>query len=121
MKTKYDLTNAQALVEEYCAGISNPDTIPTKYNRCWLEFAMERLGIIPNVRALGLFESHVIWYACLVVTGNVRRVTRLEGQFLFIKPGCCTETTIRKMLKGQSNSIGAPVLREILANTAVAA
>lgn len=101
MKTKFDLTNAQALVTEYVAALNDPSRMPVRTAaRSFLEPLMEKHGVIPSVRGLGFMEAHTIWYACLIVTGNVRRVSRLEKT---LRAGGwagrnTTETTIRRLL-----------------------
>jgi hypothetical protein len=122
MRTKYDLANAAALVAEYEAHIANPDRKVGQTGRVWLEFFLEKHGIIPSARGLHLGESHALWYAILVITKSVRRVSRLEVKHNTARPGRTTERTIRMCLSNKASiyrdNHSAVLLREILANHA---
>jgi len=98
MKTKYDLSKAPAVVDEYVAAIQDKSQAPGKHGRTWLEFVMQRNGLIPDVRQLGFMESHALWYACLVTTKRVREVSRLEIENKHARKGRTTERTIRRTL-----------------------
>jgi hypothetical protein len=98
--------------------IQRPDLPPARIgSRSWIELAMARHGIVPTYKdQFGWGDSNAIWYACLVVTGNVRRVSRLEKQLRMCRQ-TTTETTIRRMLgrKGiLANAISTRYLHEIL-------
>ncbi len=120
MKTKFDLTNAQAVVDEYCTSLADPTQIPGRIGRTWIETRLEKHGVIPDMRGLGFMESHAIWYACLIVTGSVRRVSKLERTLLpgrTTHRGVSTESTIRKMLDRvwpAGTGVAASYLHEIL-------
>lgn len=118
MRTTFDLTNAKALVDDYIQTLSDPEKIPARCNRTWVEFALERHGIIPDVRGLAFMESHSLWYACLIVTGAVRKVSRLESKILHPLPGQTTENTIRRIRNGTlRGGIVDRCLSEILERT----
>lgn len=116
--TKYDLTNAASVVAEYIAALNDPNRMPARTAaRSFIEPVLEKHGVIRSVRELRFMEAHAIWYACLVVTGNVRRVSRLEKSLMRVRDGRSTEKTI-KMLRTRKgiagNSIAAVHLNEIL-------
>lgn len=114
---KYDLSKANAVIDEYVKAIQGPGV--RRFNRVWLEFCMERNGLIPNVRHLHFGESHALWYACLVHTGRVREVSRLEVKTNCCRPGVTTDKTIKKCLSAKwsttRDTLSARLLREILA------
>ncbi len=111
-----DFSKAPQVVAEYERELSREDVIPTKIGcRSWVEFCLERNGVIHDVRALRFSESHAIWYACLIKTGAVRRISRMEKRLRLNVWGRSTEGTIRRMLKGNlRDTIAAVYLRGFL-------
>lgn len=117
MRTQYDLTKANAVINEYVAAVSDKNQVPSKHNRTWLEFCMQRNGLIPDVRQLAFMESHALWYACLVITGRVREVSRIEAKNNH-KAVRTTEATITRCFSNKypivRDSLTAHLLREII-------
>ncbi len=118
MKTAdFNFTNASAAIDEYLRELNRPDKIPTQIsNRVWIEFLLERHGILADVRKLSFGQSHAAWYACLLKTGRVRQVSRAESS-VFRRPGSrTTESTIRRLTKGDlRSSVTGAVLSDLLA------
>jgi hypothetical protein len=111
---KIDLAKANALIDEYIAELTNVDRI-AHVGRSWLEFAFERHGLIADQRKLPVFDSHPLWYACLILTRRVREVSRLETKHMSTAPGRTTENTIRRLRKGNlRHTVTAPRLEAIL-------
>lgn len=102
----FNFSNARAAIEEYLTELARTDRIPTQIsNRVWIEFLLERHGIIPDVRKLRFGQSHAAWYACLLKAGSVRRVSRAESAVGLVRPGArSTESTIRRLTKGHQTS-----------------
>jgi hypothetical protein len=117
--TAIDFSKAGLVVDEYVKAMTNPDprAMPKQISsRSWIEFCLERNGVIKDVRALKLGQSHALWYACLILTKRVREVSRLEKRLLFIRPGGTTENTIKRLLDGDLRSnIGSQLLKDFLA------
>jgi len=98
MKTKYDMTKANAVVDEYIAAISDTNQTTGRHGRTWMEFVMQRNGLIPDVRGLALGESHALWYACLLTTKRLREVSRQEIAMRHARKDRTTEMTVRRCL-----------------------
>lgn len=117
MRTKYDLTKANAVVEEYLAAISDTSQRTGTHGRTWLEFVMQRNGLIPDVRSLALGESHALWYACLLTTKRLREVSRKEIAMRHARSDRTTEMTVRRCLNSKHflfNNEVSRILREIM-------
>jgi hypothetical protein len=116
MKTKYDLSKASAVIDEYLRELADPNKIPGRIGRTWIEFCMQRNGMIPDVRNLGFGEAHALWYAALIVTKRLREVSRAERAAMPNQP-FKTETTVRRMMKPHTfshDSLTARYVRDIL-------
>lgn len=114
---KIDRQKANAAIDEFLKELRDPNKMPTQVSsRTYVEFLLERHGIIADVRKLKFGESHVIWYACLILTGRVREVSRAETKANLTKaPGLTTENTIRRIRKGNlRTTIASPMLETIL-------
>ena len=111
-----DISKADSAVTEYVNELSKDTNIPTRIAcRTWIEFLLERHGVIADVRALRFGQAHAIWYACLILTKRVREVSRLEKQCRLNTFGRTTEGTIRRLLNGNlRQSISAVMLREMV-------
>jgi hypothetical protein len=117
MKSTYDLSRAEATIADYLRAIENPDRLG-RPGRTWLEFCMVRNGLIPDERKLGFGESHAIWYAALVVTKNVQRVSSAEVHHGVATRPATTARTIRRILSNKRtitrDTLTARMVREIL-------
>lgn len=117
MKARYDLSKAAAVVNEYAAALADPNQLTGRLNRTWIEARLERHGVIPDVRGLSFGESHALWYACLVTTGRVQEISRLE-KACGIRTPTTTQTAIRRCLSPKysptRDTVSARLLREIL-------
>lgn len=118
MKTKFDLSKSNAVIDEYLRELSDDQNkIPGRIGRTWIEVCMERNGMIPDVRQLGFGESHAIWYAALWITGRLREVTNAERKAL-PNHHARTETSVRRMLKHGArgfDTITGRYFRELIA------
>jgi hypothetical protein len=118
MKTSYDMSRANAVIDEYLGALADSSKIPGRIGRTWLEFCMERNKMIPDVRKLGFGESHALWYAALVRTKRLREVSRAERAAMPNSP-TKTETTVRNFFKRGSknfNTITAAYVRALTAH-----
>ncbi len=114
MNIVIDPAKAQSLIDEYLSEI-NRGTRLGCLGRTWMEFALQRHGLIEDVRRLKFMESHTLWYACLIITGNVRRVSRAEK--INTVGARKTEWTIRQLRTGRmQQTLAAQILRQILEN-----
>jgi hypothetical protein len=118
MKTTYDLSKADAVIDEYAAAIQDKGQLPSKHNRIWLEFCLERNGMIPSARGTPFWEVVALWYACLIVTKRLREISRLEKATNHLTlQRVTTEQVVRRCLNRKAfsyNSQTAITLREIL-------
>jgi hypothetical protein len=117
MKT-IDWTKANDWIDSYIAHITNPNDIPTRYGRTWLELEAEKVGLVQDGRGWQFMECHAAWYAALIGTGRLYKVNSLEKQVLNKNQMDKTTTlsTVRKLLNGRSrNTITASMLRSMLA------
>jgi hypothetical protein len=104
MKT-YNWTKAQAVVDEYMKALEAKH--PLQLGRSWIEIAMARVGLVDDWRGWMFGESHAAWYACLIRTGNITRVTKMESSKQSNPSG--TAKSIQKLRKGTLR--GSPASR----------
>lgn len=111
MKT-YDWTKAQAVVDAYLDALKENHIL--RLGRSWMEIQMAKLGLVESWRDWQFMESHAAWYACLIRTKSIGKVTKAESDNQH-KPSA-TSKTIRKIRYGAAR--GTPVhnlLEEMLA------
>lgn len=118
MKAVYDLSKANAAIDEYAAAVRDTSQLPGKHGRTWLEFLLQRNGVIADVRGLAFGETFAIWLACLITTKRVREISRLEKENRHAYGNRTTEALVRRMHKPtrpmDRDSLIARLLREIL-------
>jgi hypothetical protein len=117
MKTKYDLAKANAVIDEYLRELANPAKLPGRIGRTWIEFCMERNGMIPHVHGLDFGEAHALWYASLIITKRLCEVARAERAAM-PNHQFKTEATVRRMMKPSTrafDSLTARYVRDLLA------
>ena len=56
MRSSYDLSRANALIDAYLVAIRDTAQIAGKHGRTWLEFMMKEHGVIPDVRPTSPLE-----------------------------------------------------------------
>lgn len=98
MKTP-NFTKANDAIDRYLSDLKNEDNLPTKFNRTYHEINMARCGVVADFRGWSFGESHAVWYACLVLTGRVREVSRLETKHGLGLHGFTTERVIRRAFR----------------------
>ena len=119
MKTWYDMDRANLVIDDYLKAVGNPDNITGQFGRTWLEFCMERNGMIQDVRNLRFGDSHALWYAALISTGRVREVHRAE-LVAGIKGTRSTVWTARHLISGRlRTTVVGQELSQILAKRKV--
>lgn len=93
----YDWSKAQSLVDAYLNALQDKHSLCL--GRTWLEVKMAEVGLIESWRDFKFGESHAAWYACLIRTRNIGRVTKAESNNQR-KPSKTAET-IRKIRFGR--------------------
>jgi len=108
-----DFSKARLVVDEYISELTNQNKIPGRIGRTWIEFCMQRSGLISDVRAFRFGESHALWYACIVKSRSLTRVANAEN--LVFRRRSQTKATIKKLIDGRMrDTVTAGYLREFL-------
>jgi len=96
VNTPLNFDNAQKLVEVYLAELQHKDTM--QLGRTWLEVQMGKVGFAPEYHSQKwqFGESHAAWYAALIYTRNITRVTKAES----IRRPSKTAKTIKRLNGG---------------------
>jgi hypothetical protein len=110
-------TKANAWIDSYVTHITNPNDIPNRFGRTWLELEAEKVGLVQDGRGWKFGESHAAWYAALIKTKRLHKVNSIEKQVLnkntIGKP--TTLSTVRKLLNGRlRDTITASMLQTML-------
>ncbi len=113
-----DWSRADLVVSEYVARLSDENQIAGNVGRTWLEFCMQRNGLIRDVRSLSLGQTHAIWYSALLKTKRLREVNSLEKRVLRLPKGVrTTQKTITACRNGRlRDTVVARMLREMNPN-----
>lgn len=118
MRSSYDLSRANALIDAYLVAIRDTAQIAGKHGRTWLEFMMKEHGVIPDVRNLAFGEAQAIWFAALIKTQRVNEVSRAEVANNHASHGRTTARTIRRILSNrwtaERDTHTARMVREII-------
>jgi len=111
---KIDWSKSNLLVDSYLNHLHNPDEIPGKFGRTWMEFEAQRLGIVESARDWKFGESHALWYACLIRNNRAYEVNRAEKAVGLVK-GRTTLGTIRQLRRGRMrDTVTARMLEEMM-------
>jgi hypothetical protein len=109
---KIDLVKANACLDEYVTALSDPNGNPYRVqSRTWGEFCMKRHGF--EVDSLPLWDRVALWFALLILTKRVCKISQLETIQLRLPRGLSTELAIKKHLYGHTSTVGQS-LRRIL-------
>jgi hypothetical protein len=113
---KVDWSKSQAWVDSYVSNLMDPNQIPGRLGRTWMECEAQRVGLVNDFRGWKLGESHAAWYAALIRTGMLHKVNRLEKKILRIRRGSRTTLiTVRALLNGRlHDTVTAHFLRAML-------
>lgn len=77
MKT-YNWTKAQVVVDEYLKALETKH--PLQLGRSWIEIMMARVGLVADWRDWQFGESHAAWYACILLSRSIGKVTKRESE-----------------------------------------
>jgi hypothetical protein len=115
---KINWTKANAWIDSYLTHITNPNTIPCRFGRAWLEQEAVKVGLVEDDgQSWEFMESHATWYNALINTGRLYLVINTEkavsnrGQ----KGEPTTLDAVRDLLSEEKrNTLAANVFRDVL-------
>lgn len=107
---KYDWSKAKAVVNAYLTALN--DNHPLRLGRSWIEVQMANCGLVQDWRGWQFMESHAAWYACIIRTKSIGKVTKAESEKQSRPSG--TAKTIKKLRFGRLKGSHASVLLERL-------
>ncbi len=118
MITKVNWLAANDLVDSYRDKLLNA-AMPNQFGSSWMRSEMERVGLVNRREGIAFSEFFAIWQCCLISTGRVAEMSKLEKQTV-AKTGRTTGWTIQRSTResfrhtATFNTESARVLRELI-------